>query len=283
MADPVIPFTPRRDCKCSYCVNYFLDKPNRAAAKQDSPWIRGYAAAAGKAPSDILAGMRFTPLPTGPGVEDRSPMASLKAATDDLRSVGVNIPAIEDGGVYAEIDRKLVNIANCDTFPLYGGSTVSEIDALKSQCKAMGDLLDKAEKALADRIASEPTRFNAALAIWQKRAQQAEAQRDMMRDQRDSATANMRSVEVVNVKLGASLSKAEADLAYANCTIDALTKGAKAISPCPPVGSIVTLKSGGPRMTVTDDMDNRAICSYWAGVGYMTISVPYAGVATLPN
>lgn len=192
----------RRDCKCNYCVNYFLDKPSRAEA---------------------------------PPPADSPAIASLRSAVDDLRSVGVDVEPI-----------------------VPGGPTVSAIDALKSQCAAVGKLLDgerqkreEAEKALADRIASEPGRFNAVMGVWQKSKQQVEAQRDMIREQRDNALADLAAL--------------------------------KANAPLPPVGAIVTVKSGGPRMTIAEDQGGRAMCIWWAGQFFATDLFEYAGLVTLPN
>lgn len=215
----------RRDCKCGYCVNYFLDKPNRAKA---------------------------------PPPADSPAMASLKSAVDDLRSVGVDAP---------EPFRPL------PTGPEIEGRTDSYKDlCLKTQARTIRDYrlrYEEAEKALTDRIASEPGRFNAASAIYQKRAQQAEAQRDMS----NAACADAQR----------ALTAAYADLAYANCTIEALTKDAPASQPVPPVGSIVTVKSGGPRMTIAEDQGGKAMCRWWAGQFFATGLFEYAGLATLPN
>lgn len=133
----------------------------------------------------------------------------------------------------------------------YGKSPMSDMQA---GIAAFNDERAKrleAEKALADRIASEPARFNAVMGVWQKSKQQVEAQRDMIREQRDNALADLAALKVK--------------------------------APYPPVGSIVTLKSGGPRMTIAEDQDGKASCLWWAGQFFATGLFEYAGLATLPN
>lgn len=171
-----------------------------------------------------------------PPPADSPAIASLKSAVDDLRFVGVDAP---------ESFRPMPN----------GPEIESRTDAYKDLClKTIRDYrlrYEGAEKALTDRIASEPARFNAVMGVWQKSKQQVEAQRDMIREQRDNALADLAAL--------------------------------KANAPLPPVGSIVTVKSGGPRMTIAEDQGGRAMCIWWAGQFFATDLFEYAGLVTLPN